>query len=61
MWSLYKDPDGKNIFEKESTVPRSSFINKRNSYIDNAILSDFQEMKAVRYNNIAIIIINPIF
>ena len=61
MWSLYKDPDGKNVFEKESTVPRSSFINKHNGYIDKAILSETQEMKPVCYNNITIIMIISIF
>ena len=61
MWSLYKDPDGKNVFEKESTVPRSSFISKQNGYIDKAILSETQEMKPVCYTNITIIMIISIF
>ena len=47
MWSLYKDPDGKNIFEEEYSVPRSNFVIKQNSFNDKAI-SDSQEMKPVR-------------
>ena len=58
MWSLYKDPNGKNVFdEKESTVPSSSIttrpsiisrpstINKQQSFIDKA--RDSQEMSTV--------------
>ena len=46
MWSLYKDPDGKNVFEEEYAVPRLSFVDKQNNSNDKA-LSDSQEMKPV--------------
>ena len=64
MWSLYKDPNGKNVFdEKESTVPTSSIttrqsiitrpniIKKQGSFIDNAKLRDPQEMSTVCSHN----------
>ena len=64
MWSLYKDPNGKNVFdEKESAAPsssvmtrpsiitRPSFINKQESFIDKAKLRDSQEMCTVCLHN----------
>ena len=56
MWSLYKDPDGKNVFEEDFGVPRSSFIDKQSGSNDKAI-SDSQEIKPVCYNNIIITIV----
>ena len=46
MWSLYKDPDGKNVFEEEYAVPRSCFVDKQSSSNDKAI-SDSHEIKPV--------------
>ena len=46
MWSLYKDPDGKNVFEEKYAVSRSSFVDKQNNSNDKEI-SDSQEMKTV--------------
>ena len=45
MWSLYKDPDGKNVFEEEYAIPRSSFVDKQSGTSDKAII-DSQEIKA---------------
>ena len=44
MWSLYKDPDGKNVFEEDFGVPR--FVDKQSGSNDKPI-SDSQEIKPV--------------
>ena len=46
MWSLYKDPNGKNVFEEEYAVHMSSFVDKQNGSNDKT-LSDLQEKKPV--------------